>query len=96
MLCCAMLCCVVQKPKTLDEAVDKLVALKLEDVRQSMASDYAAKAAALSARITHMEQQQAAAAQPPPSAATPQSSSNGGKSSKASSRVTSVNKPGAS
>lgn len=45
--------------------MDKLVALRLEDVRLATAADHAAKAAALSARVGHLEQQlqQAAALQ---------------------------------
>jgi hypothetical protein len=78
-----------QKPKSLDEAVDKLVALKLEDTRLALAANYAAKATALSARISHMEQQlvqQVAAA-----AAAPQASSHGGSKG---SRVTSAKPTG--
>ncbi len=94
MLCCAVpyyavLCHVIlQKPKTLDEAVDKLVALKLEDVRQGLQADYASKAAALSARIEHLQQQlQQQAAQA--AAASASNSSHGGKAS-ASSRMASA------
>lgn len=88
-LCCAVLCCALQKPKTLDEAVDKLVSLKLEDVRQGLTAEYAAKATALAARLEHLEQrlqQQAAQAvtQPPASA-----SSHGSKGAAVSSRVAS-------
>lgn len=56
-----MLLC-LQKPKTLEEAVDKLVAVKLEEVRQGLAETYAAKAATLAARVGQLEQQAAAAA----------------------------------
>jgi BMFP domain-containing protein YqiC len=48
----------LQKPQTLVEAVDKLVALRLEDVQQTLAAGYAAKAAALVARVGQLEQQQ--------------------------------------
>jgi Ethanolamine utilization protein EutJ (predicted chaperonin) len=83
--------CALQKPKTLDEAVDKLVSLKLEDVRQGLTAEYAAKATALAARLEHLEQrlqQQAAqaAAAPPPASA----SSHGGKGAAVSSRVASA------
>eukprot|EP00878_Enallax_costatus_P008179 GHUV01008552.1.p1 GENE.GHUV01008552.1~~GHUV01008552.1.p1 ORF type:complete len:317 (+),score=105.68 GHUV01008552.1:230-1180(+) len=51
-----------RKPKTLEEAVDKLVALRLEDVRQGLSEGYAVKAAALAARVGQLEQQAASAA----------------------------------
>jgi hypothetical protein len=92
---------VLQKPKTLDEAVDKLVSLKLEDVRQGLTAEYAAKASALAARLEHLgqrlQQQAAQAAAAPPASA----SSHGGKGAAVSSRVTSAGsrvasaKPGA-
>jgi hypothetical protein len=86
--CCAVLCyAVLQKPKTLDEAVDKLVALKLEDVRTGLTADYAAKAAALAARIEHLQQQQQQqAAQAAAAVSSANNSSHGGRAS-ASSRL---------
>lgn len=60
----------LQKPKTLDEAVDKLVAVKLDELRQGLAADYAAKATALSGRIGQLEQQQQRAQQAAAAAAT--------------------------
>ncbi|WIA31793.1 hypothetical protein OEZ86_002663 [Tetradesmus obliquus] len=47
-----------RKPQTLVEAVDKLVALRLEDIQQTLSAGYAAKAAALMSRVAQMEQQQ--------------------------------------
>lgn len=74
--------------------MDKLVALQLEDVREVMAAQYAAKATALSTRIANLEQQlQQQAAQAAAAAAVPpaSASSHGGKSSsKGSSRVASA------
>lgn len=52
-----------QKPKTLGEAVDKLVALRLEEVRASMAAEQQQRAAQLAARIGALEAQLAATAQ---------------------------------
>lgn len=52
----------MQKPKTLEEAVDKLVAVRLEEVRQGLTESYAVKAATLAARVGQLEQQAAAAA----------------------------------
>lgn len=85
----------LQKPKTLHEAVEKLVALKLEDVRQGLTADYAAKASALAARIEHLQQQLQQPAQPAhgPAAAAGQSasgSSHGGRGSVGGSRMASA------
>jgi BMFP domain-containing protein YqiC len=58
-----LLLLLLQKPQTLVEAVDKLVALRLEDVQQTLAAGYATKAAALVARVGQLEQQQQQTAQ---------------------------------
>jgi hypothetical protein len=86
----------LQKPKTLDEAVDKLVAVRLEEVRQGLAEQYAAKVALLAAKIGQLEgalqqqqqQQQAAAAQA--SRQSPATSNAGAVSSAKSSRAASA------
>ena len=55
-----------QKPRTLEEAVDKLVALQLEDARVALTAEYTAKEAALLARLAGLE---AASSGPPVAAA---------------------------
>jgi hypothetical protein len=55
--CCwvSLLATPPQKPKTLDEAVDLLVAQRLEEVRQGLAAEYAARGAALATRVAQLE-----------------------------------------
>ncbi|KAF8070993.1 hypothetical protein HT031_001074 [Scenedesmus sp. PABB004] len=51
-----------RKPQSLGEAVDKLVALRLEEVRGALSADYAQRAAALAARVGQLEAAAATAA----------------------------------
>jgi len=51
-----------QKPKTLEEAVDKLAAVMIEEEKAKLESALAAKYEALLARIAHLEAVAAAAA----------------------------------
>jgi hypothetical protein len=53
-----LLLLLLRKPQTLVEAVDKLVALRLEDIQQTLSAGYAAKAAALLSRVGQLAQQQ--------------------------------------
>lgn len=55
--------CTLQKPKTLAEAVEQLMAVRLEEERSSLAAQWAAKADALAARIAQLEAAATAAAQ---------------------------------
>jgi len=52
----------LQKPKTLEEAVDKLVALRLEAEREMLTQRYATQEEALQARVAQLEAAAAAAA----------------------------------
>jgi hypothetical protein len=52
----------VQKPRTLEEAVDRLVALRMEEERCRLSEAFAAKQAPLLARIAQLEAEAAAAA----------------------------------
>jgi hypothetical protein len=53
-----------QKPKNLDEAIEKLVAVRLEEERAALAAAYTAKEERLLERIRALEGPAAAAAKP--------------------------------
>ncbi len=48
-------CACEQKPATLQEAVDQMVAIRLEQEKEVLASEYKAKEEALLQKIEHLE-----------------------------------------